>query len=233
MVGGVNSQFGLGSFQTEADGVMFEVRPGSCETESGGALSEVAKSDDFPVLERLEPRHFRRVLHPRRPAVGSDRASVILHESQSCCTTRTPQNSQTHSLKSHACSLHDVHDARRVQNSMNSVGDGVLRGRCVCVPGGTKSPSTRTRCGVRRLAVDELAHSQQASGKLHVETWAGRKQGPDLRISQEVEIAPGCAVSLACPSCPGNSPVSPGPGRVTWNMVGWSQMEKTDESGVP
>ena len=146
----VVSEFGLGSFQTEADGVMFDVRPGSCETESGGALSEVAKSDDFPVLERLEPRHFRRVLHPRRPAVGSDRASVILHESQSCCTTRTSQNSQTHSLKSHACSLHDVHDARRVQNSMNSVGDGVLRGRCVCVPGGTKV--TEYENSVRGLA---------------------------------------------------------------------------------
>ena len=53
-----------------------------------------------------------------------------------------------------------------------------------------------------------------------------------LRISQEVDIIPGCAVSVACPSCPDNSPVSPGPGRVIRNMLGWSQLEKTDRSGV-
>ena len=47
---------------------------------------------------------------------------------------------------------------------------------------------------------------------------------PDLRIFQEVEIVPGCAVQVACPSCPDNSPVSPGPG--------WSLMEKTVRSGV-
>ena len=39
-------------------------------------------------------------------------------------------------------------------------------------------------------------------------------------ISQEVEIVPGCVVTVACPSCPDNSPVSPGPGRVIRNMLG-------------
>ena len=34
-----------------------------------------------------------------------------------------------------ARSLHDVHVARCVQNSMNSLGDGAVRGRGVCVPG--------------------------------------------------------------------------------------------------
>ena len=49
-------------------------------------------------------------------------------------------------------SLHDVHVARCVQNSLNSLGDGFVRGRSVCVPGGTKSPSMSTRSGVRRSA---------------------------------------------------------------------------------
>ena len=43
---------------------------------------------------------------------------------------------------------------------------------------GTKSLSTSTRCGVRRSAVDELAQTQQASRKLHEETWAGLLQKP-------------------------------------------------------
>ena len=49
--------------------------------------------------------------------------------------------------------LHDVHVARCVQNSMNSLGDGAVRGRGLCVLGGTKSLSTSTRTGVRRSAV--------------------------------------------------------------------------------
>ena len=112
------------------------------------------------------------------------------------------------------------------------MGDGVARGRGVCARGESKSLSTSTRCGIGRPAVDELAHAQQASRKLHVETWAGRKQGPDLTISQEVEIILGCAVTVRCPSCLSNTSVSPEPGSVTRNMLGWSQMEKTVGSGV-
>ena len=41
-----------------------------------------------------------------------------------------------------------------------------------------------------------------------------------------MEIIPECAVTVSCPSCPYNTPVSPGPGRVVVNMLGWSQMEK-------
>ena len=78
--------------------------------------------------------------------------------------------------------------------------------------------------------MDVSAHTQQASPKLHEEMWAGilRNQGP--RIFQEVEIVPGCAVAVACPSCPDHSPEPPGPGRIIRNMLGWSQMEKTDKS---
>ena len=106
----------------------------------------------------------------------ADRVNVILHEQQS-------QNSQI--LKSHstlAHSLHDVHVARCVQNSSNSLGDGVVRGRGVCVLGETKSLSTSTRRGVRCSAVDESAHPQQKPLKLHGETWAGilRNQGPKI-----------------------------------------------------
>ena len=56
------------------------------------------------------------------------------------------------------------------------------------------------------------------------------KHGP--LISREVEIVPGCAVMVACPSCPDHSPEPPGPGRIIRNMLGWSQMEKTVRSGV-
>ena len=53
--------------------------------------------------------------------------------------------------------------------------------------------------------MDESAPTQQAPLKLHEETWAGLLQNQGLRISQEVEIAPGCAVSVARPACPDNS----------------------------
>ena len=46
---------------------------------------------------------------------------------------------------SSARSLHGLHAARSVQNSSNSLGDGVVRGRGVCVPGGTKSLSMSTQ----------------------------------------------------------------------------------------
>ena len=42
-----------------------------------------------------------------------------------------------------------------------SLGDGVVRGRGVCVPGETKSLSMSTRTGVRRSVVYESAHTQQ------------------------------------------------------------------------
>ena len=61
---------------------------------------------------------------------------------------------------------------------------------------------------------------------------AGLLRNQGLRISQEVEIVPGCAVVVACPSCPDYSPEPPGPGRIIRNMLGWSLLEKTERSGV-
>ena len=68
--------------------------------------------------------------------------------------------------------------------------------------------------------------------KLHVETSEGlfHNQGP--WIFREVEIVPGCAVQVACPSCPDYSPEPPGPGRVIRNMLGWSLLEDPEGSGV-
>ena len=115
---------------------------------------------------------------------------------------------------------------------MNSVGDRGVRGRCVCVPGETKSLSTSTRLGVWCPAVEKLASPQQASGSLHGEAWASilQKQGP--KIFREVEIVPGCAVRVACPSCPDYNLEPPGPGIVIGNMLGWSRLVKTERSGV-
>ena len=76
------------------------------------------------------------------------------------------------------------------------------------------------------------AHTQQTPLKLHVETWEGllRNQGP--KIFREVEIAPGCAVRVACPSCLDYYLEPPGPGIVIRNMLGWSRLVKTESSGV-
>ena len=159
-------------------------------------------------------------------AIRTGRVNTILHAQHS-------QNSQIHnSYSTPARSLHDVHVARCGQNSMNSLGDGVVRERGFCVPGGTKSLSMSTRAGVRRSAVYESAHTQQTPLKLHAETWEGllRNQGP--KIFQEVEIVPGCAVRVARPSCPDYYPESPGPGILIRNMLGWSLLEKTERSGV-
>ena len=99
------------------------------------------------------------------------------------------------------------------------------------VEGGTKALSMRTRLGVGRPAVEKLASPQQAPGRLHEEAWAGllQKQGP--RISQEVEIVPGCAVTVACPSCLDNSSVSPGPGRVFRDMLAGQSWRKQQGLG--
>ena len=96
----------------------------------------------------------------------------------------------------------------------------------------TCSWSSRENKDVEYDAVVKLASPQQAPGRLHEETWAGLLMNQGLRISQEVEIVQGCAFLVACHSCPVNSPVSPGPGRVPRNMLGWSQLEKTVGSGV-
>ena len=81
-------------------------------------------------------------------------------------------------------------------------------------------------------AVEKSASLQQAPGRLHVKTWAGRNGNPNLQISQVVEILPGCADMVTCLHPPLFSSVSPGPGREVRNAMGWSLLEKTARSGV-
>ena len=88
-----------------------------------------------------------------------------------------------------------------------------------------------TRCQVGCPAVEKRASLQQAPGRLHVETWAGRDGNPSLPISQVVEIMPGCADMVIRLLPPLFSSVSPGPGREVRNGMGWSLMEKTARSG--
>ena len=107
---------------------------------------------------------------------------------------------------------------------VNSVGDTEVGDVFLVYLGGTKSLSTSTRSGVRCSAVYESAHTQQRPLKLHVETWEGLLRNQSPKIFREVEIVPGCAVHVACPSCPDHSPVSPGPGRLIRNMLGWPQL---------
>ena len=58
--------------------------------------------------------------------------------------------------------------------------------------------SMSTRCQVGCPVVEKLASLQQAPGRLHVETWAGRNGNPSLPISQVVEILRGCADMVTC-----------------------------------
>ena len=193
---------------------------------ASGPVRLEAGSDSFALSFEQCESHIAR----------SHRVNVTLLEnssglSSSCRTTSTTHNSP-------ACDT-GVHDAMRVirsgrnsGNSSNSRGDTEDGGQHFCVHGETKSSSTCTRTGVRRPAVEKLASPQQASLKLHDETWAGllKNQGP--RIFRDVEIIPGCAVRVACPSCPDYYPEPPGPGIVIRNMLGWSKLEKTERSGV-
>ena len=91
---------------------------------------------------------------------------------------------------------------------------------------GTKAPSMSTRNVVRCPAVEKLASPQQAPGSLHEEVWASILHNQGSKIFREVEIIPGCAATVACPSCPDYSPGPPGPGRIIRNMIGWSLLEK-------
>ena len=142
-------------------------------------------------------------------------------DTNSCC--------DTHSARANACCT--LHDARGNSGEhVNSV--GCTYNLCGGVRGGTKPRSTSTRDQVRCPAVEKLASLQQAPGRLHVETWAGRNKNSNLPISQVVEIMSGCADMVACLSPPFFSSVSPGPGGEVRNGMCWSLLEKTARSGV-
>ena len=106
----------------------------------------------------------------------------------------------------HGSVMHDNSSGMHV----NSRGALVHRNSCNVhaaeVRGRTMAPSMSTRLGVRCPAVEKLASPQQAPGRLHGEVWASILQNQGPKIFREMEIVPGCAVTVACPSCPDHSP---------------------------
>ena len=112
------------------------------------------------------------------------------------------------------------------------MGDGVARGRGVCVPGGTKALSASTRCKDWRPAVGKLAFLRQESGRMDGEAWAGRVRFLSDAISVEVEIQIGCAVTVSRLPAPYFAPESPGPDSEVRGWIGWTPLEKTVGSGV-
>ena len=167
--------------------------------------------------------------------VSQDVASIRV-ENPSSRVARVNTALHLNSYSAPTRSLHVVHNSHaRMSHArcvVNSVGDTEDGRRLSCVYGGTKSLSTCTRTGVRRPAVEKLASPQQAFLKLHDEMWAGLPMNLGPRIFREVEIVSGCAVRVACPSCPDYYPEPSGPGTEIRNMLGWSQLEKTVRSGV-
>ena len=95
--------------------------------------------------------------------LDSDVSLSVRVENPSARVARVNTALHQNSYSTPARSLHDVHVARCVQNSMNSLGDRVVRGRGFCVP---KSLSTCARTGVRRSAVEKLASPQQGASKV-------------------------------------------------------------------
>ena len=116
---------------------------------------------------------------------------------------------------------------------------GALRGEGVfsslCAAGDRVKKDGRTQRGRSHRFLRVTVHTRLGrlqTGERYWSLLSGllRNQGP--KIFREVEIVPGCAVMVACPSCPDDSPEPPGPDRATRNMLGWSQLEKTARSGV-
>ena len=187
------------------------------------------------LLERREGRpvgRCARVERVQRAEVGSTSRTCRVVTSSfvpSCDSLPTTRVKSPSSQRVNAA-LHDsshthksrarMHDACHVVNSRNSEGDRSGRGRGGCGSGGTKVLSTSALSQVGCPAEEKIASLQQAPGKLHVETSAGRDESLDLRISQEVEIIPGFAVTVSNFSSLVNAPVLPGPDSTVRNMLG-------------
>ena len=156
--------------------------------------------------------------------------SFVPHECDTLLAVRVESPSsrvqRVFSQNSPARSLHGLHDARCVENSQNSVGEGVARRRGFCELGGTKTSRTSTRGQFSRPVVEELAPVQQASGSMHEEAWAGCNECLSLKISQEVEIVPVCAVTMSYLPPPFIAPVPPAPGKEVRSWIGWTPLVK-------
>ena len=73
-----------------------------------------------------------------------------------------------------------LHAARINSGTANSY--RCMYNSCGGFRGGTKPMSMNTRCQDRCPAVEKLVSLQQAPGRLHVETWAGRDGNPACRF---------------------------------------------------
>ena len=101
-----------------------------------------------------------------------------------------------------------------------------------CGRGGTKLSSTGTLCKARRPAGKKPVFSRKESGKVHVETWAGCNESLSLKISQVKQTQTRCAVSVFPPRPSFFTPALPGPGSEIRRMMGWTQVGKTERSGL-
>ena len=175
--------------------------------ESASALTEARKCSDSSFSSL-----FVRCMSPsQRVAHVSDSVTSLL--------TTPRRDMHINSCGSmHGSVMHDNSSGMHV-NSCGALGHkNSCHVHAVEVRRGTKAPSMSTRLGVRCPAVEELASPQQAPGSLHGEVWASILQNQGPKICREVEIIPGCAATVACPSCPDHSPEPPGPGRIIRNM---------------
>ena len=67
---------------------------------------------------------------------------------------------------------------------------------------------------------------------MHGETWAGGQESLRLMISQAKEIQPRCAVSVFSLRTSCLTPELLGPGSEIGTRRGWTQVEKTEKSGL-
>ena len=111
--------------------------------------------------------------HVHTRSVGCAHGEHDLHHA------RTNSCLGTHVARVNSFGLHSACD----NSGMHVNSEGCTYNSCGGVGGGTQPMSMSTRCQVGCPAVEKPASLQQAPGRLHVETWAGRNGNPNLPIS--------------------------------------------------
>ena len=106
------------------------------------------------------------------------------------------------------------------------------RARGHCLRGGTKCTSIGT--GAKVWLSDEIGGilSNQMSGSLHVEAWAGAQGCPPQEGFQVQGLSAGCASDPFFACCSDLDPVLPGPDIEIRSKLGWVRRENTCRSGV-
>ena len=101
-----------------------------------------------------------------------------------------------------------------------------------CLRGGTKCSSTGS--GAQVWLSDEIrgSLSHQEPESLHVETWAGAQECLPQKVSQDRELEARYASVSSTSFYSDLTSVLPGPGSEIRKQLGWTQMEKTDRSGM-